>query len=149
MPAVNSHYKAWRKRLLQAGLELHELRHDAALQSVLADTAPNQGEFVGLHVKAAVVDRDRVFIGSMNLDLRSENINSEMSVVIESTSLGAELAEVMERDMGPENAWRVRLNPAGDIRWEALDKVLIRQPARSFWQRIEVIVVMAFPRDLY
>jgi putative cardiolipin synthase len=56
VPAVNSHYKAWRKRLLQAGFELHELRHDAALQSRLADTAPNRGEFVGLHVKAAVHD---------------------------------------------------------------------------------------------
>ena len=149
VPAVNSHYKAWRKRLLQAGLQLHELRHDAALQSRLADTAPNQGEFVGLHMKAAVVDQHQVFIGSMNLDPRSQNINSEMGVVIKSTSLGAELAEMMERDMGPENAWRVRLNPAGDIRWEALDKVRTRQPARSFWQRIEDIVFMAFPRDLY
>jgi putative cardiolipin synthase len=85
----------------------------------------------------------------MNLDPRSKNINSEMGVVIESASLGAELAEVMERDMGPENAWLVRLNPAGEIRWEALNKVLTRQPARSFWQRIEDIVFMAFPRDLY
>lgn len=149
VPGVNSHYKPWRKRLLQAGFNLHELRHDAALQSRLADTAPNRGEFVGLHVKAAVVDRHRVFIGSMNLDPRSQNINSEMGVVIESTSLGAELAAVMERDMGPENAWRVRLNPAGDIRWEALDEVRKRQPARSFWQRIEDIFFMAFPRELY
>jgi putative cardiolipin synthase len=115
---------------------------------VLADTAPTQGEFVGLHIKAAVVDRHRVFIGSMNLDPRSQNINSEMGVMIESTSLGADLAEAMEHEMGPENAWRVRLNPAGYIRWEALDKFLTRQPARSFWQRIEDIVFMASPRDL-
>jgi putative cardiolipin synthase len=108
VPAVNSHYKTWRKPLLQAGVELHELRHDAALRSRLVDTAPNQGEFVGLPVKAAVVDQHRVFIGSMNLDPRSQQINSEMGVVIESSSLGAELAEVMERDMGPEDAWRVR-----------------------------------------
>ena len=46
--------------------------------------------------------------------------------------------------MTPENAWRVRLNPAGDIRREALDKMLTRQPARSFWQRIEDVVFMAF-----
>lgn len=72
-----------------------------------------------------------------------------MGVVIESTSLGAELAEVMERDMGPENAGRVRINPAGGIHWEALNNVLTRQPARSFWQRIEDFVFMAFPRDLY
>ena len=63
VPAVNSHYKQWRRALLEAGAELYELRHDAALKSSLADTAPNEGEFVGLHVKAAAIDRERVFIG--------------------------------------------------------------------------------------
>jgi putative cardiolipin synthase len=149
VPAVNSHYKVWRKPLLQSGVALHELRHDAALQSSLADTAPNVGEFVGLHVKAAVVDRQRVFIGSMNLDPRSKNINSEMGVVIDSPSLAAELAQVVEVDMAPDNAWRVNLNADGDVRWAALDQEFARQPARSLWQRVEDVIFMAFPRDLY
>jgi putative cardiolipin synthase len=125
------------------------LRHDADLQSSLADTAPNEGEFVGLHVKAAVIDRQRVFVGSMNLDPRSQNINSEMGVVIESPSLAAELAEAMEHDLSPKNAWRVYLNEDGEVRWVAAGEELSWQPARSFWQRIEDIVFMAFPRDLY
>lgn len=149
VPAVNSHYKAWRPRLLQAGVELHELRHDAALQSSLADTAPNSGEFVGLHVKAAVIDRERVFVGSMNLDPRSHSINSEMGVVIHSGSLAAELARAMEHDLDAKNAWRVYLNADGDVRWAAEGEERSWQPARSFWQRIEDIVFMAFPRDLY
>jgi putative cardiolipin synthase len=149
VPAVNSHYKAWRRPLLQAGVELHELRHDADLQSSLANTAPNEGEFVGLHVKAAVIDRQRVFVGSMNLDPRSQNINSEMGVVIESPSLAAELAEAMEHDLSPKNAWRVYLNEDGEVRWVAEGEELSWQPARSFWQRIEDIVFMTFPRDLY
>jgi putative cardiolipin synthase len=149
VPAVNSHYKRWRKPLLQAGVELYELRHDAALQSTLADTPPSEAEFVGLHVKAAVIDRQRLFIGSMNLDPRSENINSEMGVVIESPSLASELAQVMDRDMAPDNAWRLYLDGDDQVRWVAFDQVLERQPARSFWQRIEDFVFMAFPRDLY
>jgi putative cardiolipin synthase len=149
VPAVNSHYKQWRAHLLQAGVELHELRHDAALQSTLADTPPVVAEFVGLHVKAAVVDRERVFIGSMNLDPRSADINSEMGVVIESPALAAELAQRMEHDMAPENAWRLQLDDAGRVRWAGPDRVLTRQPARSFWQRVEDVVFMAFPRDLY
>ncbi len=84
VPAVNSHYKRWRKPLVNAGVELYEARPDAAIGPLLADTPPVRSKFVGLHVKAIVVDRERSFIGSMNLDPRSEELNSEMGVVVES-----------------------------------------------------------------
>ena len=149
VPAVNSHYKQWRKPLLEAGIDLHEMRSDAAVQPLLADTPPTKAEFMGLHVKAMVIDRERVFIGSMNLDPRSWGINSEMGVVVDSPGLGQALAQSMERDMQPENAWRVTLGPDGSLRWTAGDRVLDSQPARSLWQRIEDVIFMAFPRDLY
>ena len=149
VPAVNSHYKAWRKPLLEAGVELHEMRHDAAVQPLLADTPPTRAEYMGLHVKAMVVDRERVFIGSMNLDPRSAEINSEMGVVVDSPSLARALAASMERDMGEDNAWRLSLAPDASVRWTAGDRVLDTQPARSLWQRIEDVIFMAFPRDLY
>lgn len=149
VPAVNSHYKQWRRPLIDAGVELHEIRSDAAIQSVLADTAPTRAEFMGLHVKAIVVDRQRVFIGSMNLDPRSSDLNSEMGVIIDSRELATALAESMERDMAPENAWRITPAEDGSLRWTAGSTVLQRQPARSLWQRIQDQVFMAFPRDLY
>jgi putative cardiolipin synthase len=149
VPAVNSHYKQWRKPLLESGVELHEMRHDAAVQPLLADTPPTRAEFMGLHVKAMVIDRKRVFVGSMNLDPRSWDINSEMGVVVEGEGLALALAAAMERDMRPENAWRVTLGPDGEPRWTAGDATLTSQPARSFWQRVEDVIFMAFPRDLY
>jgi putative cardiolipin synthase len=51
------------------------------------DTPPVRGGFVGLHTKAMVVDRERAFVGSMNLDPRSEIFNSEMGVIIDSPAL--------------------------------------------------------------
>ncbi len=149
VPAVNSHYKAWRRPLLEAGVELHEARHDAAVRGRLADTAPTVSGFMGLHVKAMVIDRERVFIGSMNLDPRSASINSEMGVVIDSPGLAGALAAAFEQDMGPENAWRVDLGPDGALRWRSAGGERSWQPARSLWQRIEDLVFMAFPRDLY
>ena len=149
VPAVNSHYKQWRKPLLEAGIDLYEIRSDAAVQSVLADTPPTRAEFMGLHVKAMVIDRERVFIGSMNLDPRSWDVNSEMGVVVDSPGLAQALARAMERDMQPENAWRVTLDADGQLRWTAGREVLTSQPARSFWQRVEDVFFMAFPRDLY
>ena len=149
VPAVNSHYKPWRKPLLEAGIDLYEIRSDAAVQALLADTPPTKAEFMGLHVKAIVIDRQRVFIGSMNLDPRSWGINSEMGVVVDSPGLAEALARAMERDMAPENAWRVTLDADGGVRWTAGSEVLTAQPARSLWQRIEDVIFMAFPRDLY
>jgi putative cardiolipin synthase len=149
VPAVNSHYKQWRKPLLDAGIELYEARSDAAVQPAVADTPPTQAGYMGLHMKAMVIDRKRVFIGSMNLDPRSWEINSEMGIVVESPSLAEALAETMERDMAPENAWRVGIDGEGRITWIAGDKVVTQQPARNVWQRVEDVFFMPFPGELY
>ena len=57
VPAVNSHYKLWRRDLIEAGVELHELRPDAALKATEADTPPTSSVFLGLHAKTIVLDR--------------------------------------------------------------------------------------------
>jgi len=149
VPAVNSHYKGWRKPLIRAGVELYETRPDAAIRSQIADTPPVHAKFVGLHVKAIVVDRQKVFVGSMNLDPRSAELNSEMGVVVSSEPLAVELAGIRERDMQPENAWHVTLNEHNALRWTADGPALTRQPARGAWQRMQDVFFMLFPKNLY
>jgi len=149
VPAVNSHYKKWRKPLIRAGVELYEIRPDAAIRKTIADTPPVESKFMGLHTKAIVVDREQVFIGSMNLDPRSYQINSEMGVVIESPDLAQKLASVMDRGMSPDNSWRVEINMDGALRWKSGAQVLTHQPARNFMQRVEDIIFMLFPKDFY
>jgi putative cardiolipin synthase len=149
VPAVNSHYKQWRKPLIKAGVELYEVRPDAAMRHQIADTPPVDAGFMGLHTKAIVVDRKRVFIGSMNLDPRSGEINSEMGVIVDSPDLARKLADVMARDMSPENSWRVELDPEGDLRWVSGAEVLTSQPARGFMQRVQDVIFMMFPKDYY
>jgi putative cardiolipin synthase len=149
VPAVNSHYKRWRKALVKAGVELYECRPDAAVRSTLADTPPNHAEFMGMHVKAVVVDRKRVFVGSMNLDPRSQELNSEMGVVIDSDAFARQIAGIMEQDMQPQSAWQVTLNEQGRLRWTAEGEPLTRQPARGAWQRMQDVFFMLFPRNLY
>lgn len=147
--AVNSHYEPWRRALVDAGVQLHELRPDAAVKAELVDTPPVQGRFVGLHTKAMVIDRRRSFVGSMNLDPRSEVINSEMGVVIDSDALAHGLARAMERDMAGANSWRVQLDAAGGLRWVSDAGVLTRQPARNLRQRVENLFFKLFPPNLY
>ena len=149
VPAVNSHYKAWRKPILESGAELYEVRHDAAIQPLVADTPPTKAKFMGLHAKGMVVDREKVYIGSMNFDPRSALINTEMGAVIESRGLAESLAKLIERDMQPANAWRVELDAEGDLRWVDDQETVTWQPARNWWQRVEDVFFMMFPKELY
>jgi putative cardiolipin synthase len=149
VPAVNSHYGPTRGALLAAGAELFELRADAAMRSEIVDLPPLTAGFVGLHTKAMVIDRERAFVGSMNLDPRSEVINSEMGVIIASPQLAANLAQRMERDMTGENAWQVVAVPGGGLSWRSAAGELDRQPARNFMQRVEDFIFKFFPSSLY
>jgi putative cardiolipin synthase len=149
VPAVNSHYKQWRKALLEAGVELHEMRHDAAIQPLVSDTPPTHAKFMGLHSKGMVVDRKRVYIGSMNFDPRSALINTEMGLIVESTGLAEALAALIERDMQPVNSWRVELDADAKLRWTNDRETVTSQPARNFWQRVQDVLFMMFPKELY
>jgi len=113
------------------------------------DVPPVEGEFVGLHTKAVVIDRQEVFVGSMNFDPRSANINTEAGAVVRSPGLAEELARVMERDMLPENAWRVLLDEKGKPYWVNSDETVYKQPARSGSQRIMDQIFKVVPKDQY
>ncbi len=146
VPAVNSHYKQWRKPILAAGAELYELRADPEIKSHI-DTPPVVSGFSGLHTKSFVVDRTRVFIGSMNLDPRSANINTEMGLTIDSPALAKDLARLAERDMSPDNAWQVSLDNQGRLIWTSADETVTRQPARNTWQRFMDKLFRLLPRS--
>ena len=113
---VHGHYARYRKALLEAGVELWELRPDRprADRSLLA-----LGQSLsGLHAKAFVVDRRQLFVGSFNWDPRSVDINTEMGVLIDSQALAGQVAGRFQADLS-RVAYRLRLDEAGDIEWLA------------------------------
>jgi len=148
VPAVNSHYKDWRDDIINTGADLYELRSDPAIKSIV-DVPPVVAEFTGLHTKAVVIDRKRVFVGSMNFDPRSFNINTEMGAFVDSAELGEELARLMERDMEPDNAWQVLLDADGNPYWVNSDETVYEQPARRGSQRVMDVIFKMFPKDQY
>ena len=131
---AHSGYKPKRRRVLQAGAELFELRHDAAIKAI-ADTSPVTARYVGLHAKAIIVDRHRVFVGTLNFDPRSIYLNTEMGLLVDNAMLGTALAEKFDQDMRGENAWRVSVDEEGHLRWESSDGTVTRQPARHGGER--------------
>ena len=147
VPAVTAKYKNYREALLDTGAELYELRAHPEIQPGVVDTAPVKAEFAGLHTKAIVVDRDTVFIGSLNLDPRSIELNTEMGMIVASPGLGEEVAAIAERDMAPGNSWRVQLDENGKLIWESVEGIVTRQPAQNDWQRFQAWVFGVLPED--
>ncbi|QQL44696.1 phospholipase D family protein [Sulfuriroseicoccus oceanibius] len=134
---VHSHYKKYRKPILETGAELHEFHHhpgeDVRAQ---ADMPQIRAKFISLHNKVLVGDRRQCFIGSLNLDPRAMEINTENGLLIHSPSLGAELADYIHSLSSPENAWQVQFNARGKLIWTSSHGEQKHQPARTFIQRI-------------
>jgi putative cardiolipin synthase len=132
---VHSGYRPWRRRLIDAGIELYEYRADASdTAGVLA--AGMEGGFTSLHTKTFVIDREFVYLGSLNMDPRSFHINTEMGLLVASPQLADQVAVLLEREIAPENAWRVTRDDEGRLAWTSSAGTSHLQPARGFAQRI-------------
>lgn len=133
---TNTAYKRYRRKLLDAGVELYELRADAEGRS-LHNTDPVEAEWIGLHSKAAIFDREKVYVGTMNFDPRSMIQNTEVGLLVESPKLAAQLQTAFERDLLPQNSWRIELDEEERIVWKSSAGTRYSQPAKNLWQRIQ------------
>jgi putative cardiolipin synthase len=59
----------------------------------------------GLHAKTMVIDSRIAFIGTFNLDPRSENLNTEVGVVIYNDQVARAVEAAIANDMRPANSW--------------------------------------------
>ena len=113
-------YSNYREILLRAGVRLYEIKPNRDSQTA-KDDAERQGigdsAAVGLHAKTFSVDRSRIFVGSYNLDPRSDRLNTEMGIIISSPKLANRLSA--EFDTGiPRDAYEVRLAADGrSLEW--------------------------------
>jgi cardiolipin synthase C len=117
-PLVHLGYRKYRGRLLKLGVDLYELSPVRVKRaSRLGFLTPSQGR---LHAKTVVVDRSKVFIGSMNFDPRSDKVNTEMGMFIDSPALAHEVLRLMDLDK-LQASFRVTLDRDGGLRWLAAD----------------------------
>jgi len=140
-------YVYTRKKLLNAGVELYELRADSNMKrewSVLAGKSQT-----ALHAKSLVFDRKSVFIGSFNLDPRSTALNTEIGVMIDSPEIAGQVGELMDEGVSPGSAFHVTLDKNDNLVWTAENNDLKveydKDPETSFWYRFIVGVVGMLP----
>jgi len=118
--AYSGNYRLRSLYIERLGLEVHEYKpRPAVIAQVMPDfeeqerlAAPlvargeqKRGPFVSLHAKSLVVDQSVAFIGSYNLDPRSEHLNTEAGLLIEDEAFARGLRAEIERDLRAENSW--------------------------------------------
>ena len=135
--AAHSHYKKYRQDLLATGASLHEFNFQPgpALRDK-ADVPPRAANLIGLHTKASSLDGQICFIGSLNMDPRSVEVNTENGLAIESESLCSQLHQLLSLMTAPDNAWAVTVGADGKLQWTSSEGTVDRQPASGSGQRM-------------
>jgi putative cardiolipin synthase len=145
-PLVHTGYARYRVGLLRTGVDLYELsptriQHNERLML--------PGASLGrLHAKTAVVDKSTVYIGSMNLDPRSESTNTELGILAECPELAMEVIRVINISK-LQSSYRLRFAHDGqNLEWIATDDqgdvVLSQEPEVTPLMRLQNMLFAPF-----
>lgn len=144
---VHSGYARYRKATIRAGVELYEARADARSKSQARDQA---GEKFTLHTKLILVDRRYLFVGSLNLDPRSIDINAEMGLLIDSAEMTGTFADTLD-ELIHAMSFRVSLNAIGRLEWRSMidgvEVVKKGEPQAGPWLRFKAWVLRIGPES--
>lgn len=149
--AVHAGYARHRQALLEAGVQLFELKPDPDAEArprLPWSVRLGSSSAASLHGKTFVVDRRHVFVGSFNLDPRSAYLNTEIGLTVDSEAMARVLAEGIDRDLAA-TTYRVSLAPDGALQWEEAGpggvQVHTREPKAGLWRRVGVRVLSWLP----
>jgi len=159
---VYAAYKRYRYNLLVSGIELYEYKAHAGLTRSERRWYRPRSSLSSLHAKVLVLDRERLYIGSANLDPRSVKLNTEIAVLVHSPKLATQMADFLEEDFSPRRSWRVQLHSDWEFRadrgvwreekyltWTGEQNgqpaTLYFEHATTFWQRTKSFLYSLIP----
>jgi putative cardiolipin synthase len=137
-PVVHTGYRRYRPELLKLGVNLYELSPQKVSRSLrLGRFSSSIGR---LHAKSAVVDGERVFIGSLNFDPRSDQHNTEIGLFIQSPQIAQQVLKLVDA-IRQQGAYKVTLDDNGkDVVWWTTGpsgrEEIVQEPETDIWTRI-------------
>lgn len=152
---VHAGYSKYRKKLLKMGVKIYEVDSEILTEKTAFKVQPKKkNNLIGiskasLHAKYFVLDRQYTFIGSLNLDPRSINENSEIGVIIDSDELAADVALHFD-----ENIHRIAfelLLVNDQVVWQkkrgSKTTDYYNEPYSSWWERIFIGFLRLLPGE--
>src|SRR3984893_14459694 len=146
VPLAHTGYARYRVELLRTGIDIYELsptrvQHNEQLML--------PGMSLGrLHAKMAAIDQSTVYIGSVNLDPRSESTNTELGLFARCPELAKEVIRVINISK-LQSSYRLRFAPDGQsLEWLATDDqgevVLSAEPEVTPRMRLQNMLLAPF-----
>jgi cardiolipin synthase C len=154
VPAVHAGYRHYRLPLLEAGVELYEVKPLPGKPQPRGGLlkSPSSGQF-SLHAKAFVFDRKRIFIGSANFDRRSLHLNTEIGLMIDSPQLAQQVIARFDTMANPANSFVLALHEqitgTPRIEWKSVKDgkpvVYATEPGDDRWREFLVDLYALLP----
>ncbi len=129
-----SGYKNQKSELMDMGIHIFEYKAFPDAQKALMtrySILKNNQPIFAIHAKSMVIDSKVSFIGTYNLDPRSQNLNTEVVVVIEDELFADTLKNLILVDVQAKNSWSAEDNADQYASWFKRATVL-------FWQILPI-----------
>ena len=146
--AVHAGYKKYRKQLVASDINLYELKPTAQAALSKTNKLIEGSRHASLHAKYMVVDQQYVFIGSANIDPRSENLNTEIGIMVDSEELAEQATRLFDRTTSLDNSYQLSINNKNLI-WRTKNNekeiTYLREPNTSIFRRFAIFIWSLLP----
>ena len=166
VPIVFAGYKGYRWDLVRGGVELYEFKPLLTKEERKKEDKKEDKKWIGssrasLHAKSLGFDRQKIFVGSFNVDPRSVVLNTEMGIIFENEHYAQKLGKGFEENV-MTRAYQLRIKeiPSDDelidspvlaLEWVTMeDGKEVRfdnEPETSWWLRFVTGLMALLPLE--
>jgi putative cardiolipin synthase len=147
VPPVYAGYQGSIKPLLEMGIKLYEVK-SRSFDTLLQEKGVKQLPSISLHTKMIVLDDNRLIVGSANLDPRSNKLNTELIVIIDSKKLARRHRDALREIINTENMYQLSLQK-GHIVWKTMEEgkmnVYLKEPHTTPMRRLGTDIMSLLP----
>ncbi|MGZ3535694.1 MAG: phospholipase D-like domain-containing protein [Thermodesulfobacteriota bacterium] len=153
VPIAHGGYARYRKDLLRLGVELFELKPAPGQREKKDHTQVGGSSGAALHAKTFILDRNVVFVGTLNLDPRSVYSDTQNGIAVRSETLARQAASLFEESASARRAFRVTLRTGStesngsaserdELEWTTEENGkevrYFHEPKTGLWRRLSV-----------
>ncbi len=147
--AVHAGYKKYRRQLIAADINLFELKPTARPSQSRTNKLIEGSRHASLHAKYMVVDQQYVFVGSANIDPRSECLNTEIGIMVNSKELAKQTIELFNRSTSPDNSFLLQFDKKKNLTWltseDGIETQYHHEPKASLLKKFGVFILGLLP----